>query len=47
MQNKRQKIESRVCDKNAKYEYKKSSHAETYEVLQTLRKYVLRRVTAR
>ncbi|XP_060874121.1 ring canal kelch homolog isoform X2 [Metopolophium dirhodum] len=36
--NKRQKIESRVSEKNAKYEYEKSSHSETYEVLQTLRK---------
>ncbi|XP_008189513.2 kelch-like protein 18, partial [Acyrthosiphon pisum] len=37
MQNKNQKTESRRCEKYAKYEYTKSSYAETYGVLQTLR----------
>ncbi|XP_060874123.1 kelch-like protein 2 [Metopolophium dirhodum] len=37
MQNKKEKTESGRCAKYAKYEYKKSSYAETHGVLQSLR----------
>ncbi|XP_029345187.1 kelch-like protein 3 [Acyrthosiphon pisum] len=37
MQNKKQNTEFGRCEKHAKYEYKKLSYTETYEVLQVLR----------